>query len=685
MRKRRKRHIKYKVERVLLSDVLPFEVPITFTNRYFYDFLLSCKAKLEGNEISINANNTATSQTILKLLFGIKHDKSFKNGKINFTEQEKISIPFSYKIAHKENDFRDLCIIHPKNQFIIVDFYHTYQDLILYYCNKSQFSIRRPHRVARYTYFKDRLHLEKLADIDNKITERNDLEYENLKTFFAYKKYSNIYEFYESYQYHRCEKKFNSLFRFDISKCFDSIYTHSISWALLNKEVVKEYLNEDKKTFGGRFDALMQNLNYQETNGIVIGPEFSRIFSELILQKIDNIVEQELVALGLYCKKDYEVFRYVDDYFVFYNEESTKETILTNFRLALRDFKLSLNEAKMLQYGKPIITEITIAKQKIDTLFNDSLAYKIEEHEIADTNSEKLIKRRKGQVHITAGKLITKFKTIVFESRVAYKDILNYTFAILEKKLQVLIKDYFKIVHKKNTEKEFIRALLELLEFVFFLYLVSPRVNTTIRLCRILRLITETLKLGDKFNTDFKHLIFKKIYDNIIFTLHKNKATAHTQVETLYLLIALRELGNKYWLTEDILASYLQIKKSEETFHSDTELNYFIIVVSLFYMKDKVRYKALRSFIINKALERFETTNYTSRIKRTELILLLFDLLAYPYIDITSVKKKLLKLYNIKDTSLQSDIIGARNNWFTIWSEFDFGKELDAKQGQEVY
>ena len=326
MKKRNKKYIKYKKERVVLSDVLPFEVPITFSNRHFYEFLLSCKIAIEKEKITIKKNNTQTNQEIIKLLFGLKN-KPFVGDGINFDED---TIPFSYKIVHKENDFRELTIIHPKNQLIVVDFYDTYRELILYYSNKSQFSIRRPYRIAKYTYFKDRLHIEKLSEANDEILEQNDLEYENLKTFFVYKKYSNIHKFYESYQYHRCEKKFNYLFKFDISKCFDSIYTHSIGWAILNKEVVKKYLNKKRltqNTFWSKFDTLMQKMNYNETNGIVIGPEFSRIFAELILQEIDIRAKQELTIAGLHYKKDYEIFRYVDDYFVFYNDETAKSSV----------------------------------------------------------------------------------------------------------------------------------------------------------------------------------------------------------------------------------------------------------------------------------------------------------------------------------------------------------------------
>ena len=40
MRRRRKIRLRYKKERVVFSDVLPYELPIIFSNRYFYRFLI---------------------------------------------------------------------------------------------------------------------------------------------------------------------------------------------------------------------------------------------------------------------------------------------------------------------------------------------------------------------------------------------------------------------------------------------------------------------------------------------------------------------------------------------------------------------------------------------------------------------------------------------------------------------
>ena len=58
----------------------------------------------------------------------------------------------------------------------------------------------------------------------------------------------------------------------------------------------------------------MQQMNYNETNGIIIYPEFSRIFAELILQRIDKNVEKELYNKGYRYKEDYDIYRYVDDF-----------------------------------------------------------------------------------------------------------------------------------------------------------------------------------------------------------------------------------------------------------------------------------------------------------------------------------------------------------------------------------
>jgi len=643
-----------------------------------YDFLVQNKISLKSpeNKIVWQTSNPVLNE-IIRLLFDFRKQVISTNEIIYDPRFELKTIPFSYKIAHNEKDFRELTIIHPKNQLAIIDFYEKYKQIILYYNNQSPFSIRRANKVARFTFHRDNTHkkLSKGDSSDN--IEQQDSEYESLKTFFVYEDYSNIHKFYESYKYHRCEKKYNKLYKFDISKCFDSIYTHSLCWALISKKSVKDNLKQSKNSFSGFFDALMQNLNYGETNGIVIGPEFSRIFAEMILQQIDKDVESELRKNSLKHKVDYEIFRYVDDYFIFFNDEGTRDSIERTFRLKLKEYKLYLNESKIISYEKPIITNITIAKQKIVDLLNKSLKYN-NEHNQEEAESPEV-----ASIYVSSNRLVTKFKTIIKVADVSYKDILNYTFSVIEKKIIKIIKNYQSIHVENQSDKQFIHALNEILDFVFFLYLVSPKVNTTIKLCRILRVIIDFFKSNRFPNKDYKHLIYKNIYDNIYMTMSKNKVIDHTQVETLYLLIALSELGSDYKLDADILRQYFCIDKDFNGKLSYAgDLNYFTITVLLFYIGNKKRYLSLKNFICSHITERFKSTNQNGI--RSELVLLLFDIISCPYLDIT-YKRSILALNGVSNPTLQDQIINYRKYWFTKWDNFNFGEELDAKHSQEVY
>lgn len=636
--------ITYSKERVVLSDVLPYETPITFSNRYFYKYLLK-SLKSKSNSDYKNKHNKACSQ-IESILFGVK-DKTK---------------PFNFKITHNQNDFRELCVIHPVSQRKMVAFYEKYKNIIIYFSSLSPFSIRKPSKVANFTFYNDVLHKKNEdQDLQHSQIEQDDSEYENLKSFFSYRKYSNIHKFYESYQFHRSEKKYNKLLKIDITKCFDSIYTHTLPWALLNKSIVKTNIEPSLSTFGGEFDRLMQDLNANETNGIIIGPEFSRIFAELILQQIDiNIYERlkkyDSNGKNLVHKIDYEIFRYVDDYFIFYNEEAHVETIIESFKLSLKEYKMYLNDKKSILYSKPIITEISIAKQKINDLFNNHLILKEKDILIENEESNTLL-------YFSSNNVITRFKSIIKESEVEYKDIMNYTLAVLDNKISKLIKKYKCLDEDicNKTQKEFEKGFLEILDVTFFLYSVSPKVNSTIKVCLIIDKIVSFLKKNktnqyiEPFTPNNKHNIFKKISDEINLVLHKNKTKNETQIETLYLLIALNQLGREYRLNIKVLCSYFNIKiNKDESVSLDNELNYFSITVLLFIIKDIHTYSPILEELKKMILQKFKFGKTYGWKDNTELVLLLMDSLSCPFLNI--------KLNLIEENLLKEAVIQIHDN-----------------------
>jgi len=708
---RKRVKIRYKKERVVMADILPYEVPITFSNRHFYNFLIENEIEISNNCISWKDIDEAFDK-IIKFIFNINRgditniagkkkwcptelNKPYKNG---FD-----TIPFTYKISHKQSDYRELTVIHLLNQLTVIDFYDRYKELILYYTNRSQYSIRRPFSVAKFTYFNDKKHKKnKVEEPERDTIEVFGKEYENLKTFFSYKEYSNIHKFYESYTYQRNEKKFNTLFKFDISKCFDSIYTHSLSWALSNKEIVKQYVGINNFTFGGAFDSLMQKLNYNETNGIVIGPEFSRIFAEILLQHIDFSVNKilENPTNNLRHKTDYAIFRYVDDYFLFFNDETVKDKIIEVFKSELLKFNLYISEPKSFTYEKPIITELTIAKERISDLLNSLIELKSEDikngNQIADDENQSRAPK-KYTLYFNSKRAIIDFKTIIKETGVSYKDILNFVLAVIDRKSFNLIEKYDNAVFE-NEEVEnkfkdkFVKFNLELLDFIMFLYSVSPRVNTTIKLCNVLTKITKFINQKKEnsnakkyFSLDQKNVIFKKIFDDISLVLNKNKNTEYTQVETLYLLIALQDLGRSYRLDNKTLLKYLNIQVDGNKYIFPYDFNYWSISVLLFYIKNIKRYDTLKSELKKHIIEKYEKADKEHISKNTELVILTMDLLSCPYLE-NDFKNDILRLCGIDSHQrLIIDKFVKQENIFTKWKNFDFERELNTKRGQEVY
>jgi len=671
--------------------MLPFEVPPTFSNRGFYRFLRENEIEIVGQEVRWNCKTESLDPAIF-LLFGVEAGTPVECrvvtewGKTKFRRSvslrkcELITIPFNFRIAHGIEG-RTLSVVHPRNQVSVASFYARYNATIIYYTSLSEFSIRRPVSVSRFTYFRDSLH-EEVVDRRKRGIEMENREYEELGSYFVYRRYRNIHRFFESFKYHRCEKKYNAMMQIDINKCFDSIYTHSLPWSVLGKYQAKFDLEESKQTFAGKFDSLMQQLNHNETNGIVIGPEFSRVFAEIILQSIDvELIRHLKDHKGLIHKKDYEIFRYVDDYFVFYNEESTQNLILDALQAALKEKKLSINSAKVKFYKKPLITEITVAKARISELLDNEIAPKLAEAAPADSNDTQ---NSPLSCVVRSNRLIIAYKTIIKESDVEYGNLLNFTFHITEYKLDKLLKVYKSCSKTLKDQKHLINALLGIMEFSFFAYSASPKVNHTIRVCRMIATTTQFLH-SNRIPRELKHLLFKYVHDNILQVLDKNTTDPLHEVESLYLLVALGQIGREYWLPELTLARLLGIRidQSNKPYGRDDFMNHFSIIVFLSYAKKKARYAALRAFVENHAIAKLAYMKKHCPI-HAEAIMLMLDLVACPYLS-SQTKLAAGEVFDLDAQSLAA-LEGINHHWFTAWGdEFDLGKELDAKRSREVY
>ena len=130
------------------------------------------------------------------------------------------------------------------------------------------------------------------------------------------------------------------LVRTDISRFYPSIYTHSIPWAAYGKEKVKSSLNRYRGSFADRLDTLVRACNRNQTIGIPIGPETSRIIAEIVSSRIDYEYESVLgPKLGT-------VARLQDDWFIGTNSFEQAEMALSAISWCYREFGLEINGTK---------------------------------------------------------------------------------------------------------------------------------------------------------------------------------------------------------------------------------------------------------------------------------------------------------------------------------------------------
>lgn len=150
-------------------------------------------------------------------------------------------------------------------------------------------------------------------------------------------------------------KSFGKKFRVhtDISNCFNSIYSHSLSWALVGFEEAKRKSgNQFQAEWFNQYDFHQRNTKRAETQGIPIGPTTSNVAVEAILGKID----QQLVDAG------FDFQRYIDDYECYCEtrEEADKFILLLGKELAKYKLTLHLNKTKIVELPHPHEDEWTI-------------------------------------------------------------------------------------------------------------------------------------------------------------------------------------------------------------------------------------------------------------------------------------------------------------------------------------
>jgi hypothetical protein len=188
------------------------------------------------------------------------------------------------------------------------------------------------------------------------------------------------------------------------------------------------------------------------------------------------------------------------------------------------------------------------------------------------------------------------------------------------------------------------------------------------------------LRVKNSITFDLGHSLLQSIYDEIRFVLRKYSMDKYNQIETLYLLLLLKQLGKNYRLSETELIKYIGLNDHHE------KLDYFVVTVTLFYIENIKRYSKLKGDLVDGIVQSISKIDNVNRGRKCESVLLVLDSLSCPYISEID-KKRILKIINedFIEPPYYSLICDPNRLWFTKWIDFDLQKEIEEKRSQEVY
>lgn len=134
--------------------------------------------------------------------------------------------------------------------------------------------------------------------------------------------------------------EFSHLLHTDVTDCYGSLYTHSISWALHGLEEAKKK-KHNNSLLGNKIDSHIQASRYGQTNGIAQGSVLMDFVAEIVLGYVDKLINSEIGE-----SKDIRILRYRDDYRVFSNGDERAEAVLRIVSDKLRSVGMKLGVSK---------------------------------------------------------------------------------------------------------------------------------------------------------------------------------------------------------------------------------------------------------------------------------------------------------------------------------------------------
>lgn len=459
---------------IILTDLQPVETPKIYTLKFFYDFLIK-------------------SKSLKKIL---KYPGNPEKGTIYPAWH---AAPIKYHILKDNNEMREMSYISPLSMLEVCCFLEEYEKELLDSIDTNLFSIRYHIKNSEMYYKKS----------NDNIVEYEYIDFNNKKdrieangNYYKIMPYKRLDFFYKSHDWFDLNRKFKFYGKVDYNKCFDSIYTHTYNWFIAGNIIEAKEFNQ--KHLLSAIDRLLQSMNMSMTNGIVVGPEFSRLLAEILLQNIDSEVYTELNKIGLTKEEDYSIKRYVDDVFIFANEEENIQKIILLIARISEKYRLHLNDKKK-EFGK--LPHIWFNWRESVSNFTNTLSQFLF-HDLRDEKYDYIIKEKNLISDGKFSKCKELFQNILINN-------IQYNVKVVSYCLSTILN---KIANRKNNEikksifnkgNDFI--IYQLYDLLFYIYSFATTYNNTEKLITIIFLVEK--EIGEnQSNTILKKIVKRYEY-----------------------------------------------------------------------------------------------------------------------------------------------------------------------------
>lgn len=467
----------------LLTDILPNELSDRFTYSHFYEYLIK-----RSNDVD-------------KMFKQLEETKAKTDGMFQ-GKKCWASMPLKYSIMKELHTIREMSLVQPLAALEILLFVGVYQKELLNLLDKNAcFSLRYHHRNNDLCYKNKNKSVIKYFNEESKQAGLEVIEQTGI--FFSISPYKSISAFTSSEEWLVLNSKYAYFIRTDYKACFDSIYTHTYTW-LIGKDSIDTKEFDHNSNIYSTIDRVLQNINARRSNGIVVGPEFSRMIAEIMLQAIDVGVNSWLLNSGYICDQDYNVYRYVDDIFIFAKTEELANYIVKMYSEIARKYLLRLNESKSYRSKVPFV---------LDGWLNEANLFTNRVCEMLFTNKEEqesYVKRNEANEEDDIRPYLLKSHIIRYGSK-AKQSIMNQLNELVckyEAKDRTLIAYFLGAILNhvgKNKDKVAIfkkdvseSTVFSFLDLVFYAYSFFPNYNNTQKILSIISYVRDEYDIFSK-------------------------------------------------------------------------------------------------------------------------------------------------------------------------------------------